>query len=133
MPGKPSILIVDDEVNVARTLKMVFEHEGYRATTAFSCAEAIQLLSNSHVFDVVMTDLNMEREDIGLEVARKAMELVPRPVVVICTGFASTVNTRAALSIQVDYLATKPADLKELTNALNRLVMLRRALTQEGA
>ena len=133
MAGKPSILIVDDEVNVARTLKMVFEHEGYRATTAFSCAEAIQLLSNSHVFDVVMTDLNMEQEDIGLEVARKALELVPRPVVVICTGFASTVNTRAALSIQVDYLATKPADLKELTNALNRLVMLRRESMQEGA
>jgi len=132
MPSKPSILIVDDEVNVARTLKMVFEHEGYEATTAFSSAEAIELLSNSHRFDVVMTDLNMEKEDIGLEVARKAMDLVPRPVVVICTGFASTLNARAALKINIDYLATKPADLKELTNALNRLVMLRRA-SKEGA
>ena len=132
MPSKPSILIVDDEVNVARTLKMVFEHEGYEATTAFSCAEAIHVLSDSHAFDVVLTDLNMEREDIGLEVARKAMDLVPRPVVVICTGFASTLNTRAALKINIDYLATKPADLKELTSALNRLVMLRRA-SQEGA
>ncbi len=133
MPGKPSILIVDDEVNVARTLKMVFEHEGYVATTAHSCAEALALLSNSHVFDVIMTDLNMEREDIGLEVARKAMELTPRPVVVICTGFASLYNSQAALKIRVDYLATKPADLKELTTALNRLVMLRRAISQEGA
>ncbi|HZU43863.1 MAG TPA: response regulator [Terriglobales bacterium] len=133
MSRKPSILIVDDEVNVARTLKMVFEHEGYEATTAHSCAEALELLSNSHVFDIVMTDLNMEKEDIGLEVARKAMHLKPRPVVVICTGFASTFNASAALKIQVDYLATKPADLKELTNALNRLVMLRRASGKGGA
>ncbi len=133
MPEKPSILIVDDEVNVARTLKMVFEHEGYAATTAFSCAEAIELLSDSHVFDVVMTDLNMEKEDIGLEVARKAMQLTPRPVVVICTGYASTLNAQAAMKIQIDYLATKPADLKELTNALNRLVMLRRLSGKEGA
>ncbi len=133
MSSKPSILIVDDEVNVARTLKMVFEHEGYEATTAFSCAEALALLGNSHVFDIVMTDLNMEKEDIGLEVAKKAMQLRPRPVVVICTGFASTFNAHAALKINVDYLATKPADLKELTNALNRLVMLRRASGREGA
>jgi CheY-like chemotaxis protein len=133
MSSKPSILIVDDEVNVARTLKMVFEHEGYEATTAFSCAEALALLGNSHVFDIVMTDLNMEKEDIGLEVAKKAMQLRPRPVVVICTGFASTLNAHAALKINVDYLATKPADLKELTNALNRLVMLRRASGREGA
>ncbi len=95
MSSKPSILIVDDEVNVARTLKMVFEHEGYEATTAFSCAEALALLGNSHVFDIVMTDLNMEKEDIGLEVAKKAMQLRPRPVVVICTGFASTFNAHA--------------------------------------
>ncbi len=133
MLGKPSILIVDDEVNVARTLQMIFEHEGYVATTAHSCAEALALLGNSHVFDVVMTDLNMEREDIGLEVARKAMELKPRPVVVVCTGFASLYNSQAALKIRVDYLATKPADLKELTTALNRLVMLRRVSSQGGA
>ena len=124
---KPSILIVDDEVNVARTLQMVFQHEGYDVTTAHSCKDALIVLSNSHVFDVVMTDLNMETEDIGLEVARKAMALNPRPVVVICTGFASMLNSEAALKMHIDYLATKPADLKELTSALNRLVMLRRA------
>ena len=130
---KPSILIVDDEVNVAHTLKLIFEHEGYNASTAHSSAEAIAILSNSHDFDIVMTDLNMEKEDIGLEVARKAMELNPRPVVVICTGFASPYNSQAALKMHVDYLATKPADLKELTGALNRLMMLRRESGQEDA
>jgi len=133
MSRKPSILIVDDEVNVARTLQLVFEHEGYEAMTAHSCAEALPLLSNSHVFDIVMTDLNMEKEEIGLEVARKAMDLRPRPVVVICTGFASMFNSQAALKMHVDYLATKPADLKELTAALNRLVMLRAESSQEDA
>ena len=133
MSQRPSILIVDDEVNVARTLQLVFEHEGYKATTAHSCAEALTLLSNSHVFDVVMTDLNMEKEDIGLEVARKAMDLKPRPVVVICTGFASMFNSQEALKMHVDYLATKPADLKELTAALNRLVILRAESSQEDA
>lgn len=131
MSRKPSILIVDDEVNVARTLKLVFEHEGYEAITAHSCAEALELLRDSHIFDIVMTDLNMEKEDIGLEVARKAMHLRPRPVVVICTGFASMSNSQEALKLQVDYLATKPADLKELTASLNRLVMLRADSSQE--
>lgn len=70
MSRKPSILIVDDEVNVARTLQMVFQHEGYDVTTAHSCKDALIILSNSHVFDVVMTDLNMEKEDQQLRLRR---------------------------------------------------------------
>jgi CheY-like chemotaxis protein len=49
-------------------------------------------------------------------------------VVVICTGYASSVNSRKALELRVDYLATKPVDLKELVPALNRMLLHRRDL-----
>src|SRR6266705_751891 len=81
---KKSLLIVDDEVNVTRTLQMVFEDEGYTVTPAYSCAEALKIMKNGHNFDGVITDLNMERDDIGLIVARRALELKPQPVVAIC-------------------------------------------------
>ena len=91
---KPNLLIVDDEENVTRTLQMVFEQDGYSVVPAYSSRQAIELLHNGHSFDALITDLNMEHEDIGLEVARAAKELRPAPVVVIVTGYASVNNAR---------------------------------------
>ena len=119
---KPALLIADDEVNVTRTLQMVFEQEGYQVLPAYSAAEAIRILQNGHEVQGVITDLNMERQDIGLEVARAAARMRPRPVVVICTGFASIQNAQQALHIHVDYLATKPVNLDELKSVLQRLM-----------
>ena len=125
MARKPSLLIVDDENNVALTLQMVFEREGYAVLTANSCAGALKLLADGHVFDAVITDLNMEKENIGLEVARAALRLHPKPAVVVCTGYASIDNSAAALQMKVDYLATKPVDLDELKRAVSRLMAFR--------
>ncbi|HZR32325.1 MAG TPA: response regulator [Terriglobales bacterium] len=126
LADKPSVLIVDDEVNIARTLSMVFQDEGYTVTTAHSSSEALELLQDGHKFDAVVTDLNMEKPDIGLDVARAAKGLSPAPVTVICTGYASTSNSRVALQIHVDYLATKPVNLEELVPAVNRLLARKR-------
>ena len=123
--SQPSLLIVDDEINVALTLQMVFEREGYCVRTANSCAGALKLLANGHIFDAVITDLNMEKENIGLEVAKAALRLTPKPAVVLCTGYASVDNSAAALKMKVDYLATKPVDLEELKRAVSRLMAFR--------
>lgn len=132
MPRKPSILVVDDEENITRTLRMVFEQQGYAVTTAYSSAEAVKILKNGHKLDAVITDLNMEKEDIGLEVARVAQELRPRPVIVICTGFANLKNSATALKMHVDYLANKPVDIDELSSALRRLIARRQSDLARG-
>jgi two-component system response regulator GlrR len=125
MPQKPTLLIVDDETNVLFTLKLVLEEDGYEITTANSCAEALKLIHNSHRFDAILTDLRMEQEDIGLELAEAAAKLRPRPVIMIFTGYGSVQNARGALGIQVDYFALKPLDLDDLKNALHRLLVWR--------
>jgi two-component system response regulator GlrR len=123
MLQKPTLLIVDDEANVLFTLKLVLEEDGYEITTANSCAEALKLIHNSHRFDAILTDLRMEQEDIGLELAEAAAKLRPRPVIMIFTGYGSVQNARGALGIQVDYFALKPLDLDDLKNALHRLLV----------
>lgn len=119
---KRSILIVDDEDSVLQTLRMVFENEGYQVATANSCQRALEILSNGGSLDAVITDLNMESEDVGLEVARAAVKRRPKPAVVICTGFASMNNSRESLTLGVDYMAHKPVELTALISALNRLI-----------
>jgi len=121
MRPAPHLLIVDDEPNVLLTLGMIFEQDGYRVTRAGSCAEALHELANGNAFDAIITDLNMEKPDIGLDVARAALRLRPRPAVVVCTGYADIKNARAALQMRVDYFATKPVDLDELKLVVGRL------------
>jgi len=123
MLPKPSLLIVDDEPNVLLTLNLVIEEAGYEISTAGSFAEAVKLMQTPGQFDAILTDLWMEREDVGLELARSASKLNPRPIVVIFTGYGSTSNARAALGVPVDYFALKPLDVDELKRVLNRLVM----------
>src|ERR1051326_7439408 len=120
----PKLLIVDDEPSVALTLKMIFQREGYEVATAASCAEALRIIDDRAAFDAVITDLNMEREDIGREVVKAAQQMAPKPVVVVCTGYANLQNSAKALQMKIDYLATKPVDLEQLIGAMS--VMLRR-------
>jgi DNA-binding NtrC family response regulator len=121
--NKPvAILLVDDEVNVTRTLQMILEQEGYAVVPAYSAAEALTKFKGGFRPGVVITDLNMEKDDIGLEVARAAQKLKPRPIVVICTGYANVENASIALEMRVDHLLTKPVSIDELRNSLLKLV-----------
>jgi DNA-binding NtrC family response regulator len=122
---KLHIQIVDDEINVARTLQMVLERESYTVTCAGSAREALKQYREGLRPDAAIIDLNMEQEDIGLEVAAAAQKLHPQPVVIICTGYANIQNIQTALNLRVDYLATKPVDLEELKGALLRLFQRR--------
>lgn len=126
MTRKPNVLLVDDEESILATLRLVFEAEGYAVHTANSCRDALEVLKNGVSIDAVVTDLNMEKNDIGLEVARFARTLRPTPVVLVCTGFANEDNARQALKLHIDYLLQKPVDLNELKQALRRLLRLRK-------
>ena len=120
-----AILLVDDEVNVTRTLQMILEQEGYKVTPAYSAAEAMGKFKAGLRPTVVITDLNMEKDDIGLEVARVAQKLKPRPLVVICTGYANVDNASIALEMRVDHLLTKPVSIEELRTSLSQLLFER--------
>lgn len=115
------MLIVDDEPSVCFTLKLIFEQEGFAVASAGSATEGIKILESQPKFDLVLTDLHMEKEDAGLELARKAKQLDPAPLLIVLTGYASMKNVRAALDLHVDHFAVKPMELPELLEAVRRL------------
>jgi CheY-like chemotaxis protein len=118
---KLSMLIVDDEPNVCFTMKLIFEQEGFDVETAATARDGIELIQSDHHFDVVLTDLHMEKEDAGLDLARVAKQLEQPPLLIVITGYASMKNARAALDIHVDHFAIKPIEIPELLEAVRRL------------
>jgi DNA-binding NtrC family response regulator len=123
------VLLAEDEPGIRFTFNAILQQQGYRVETARTYTEAQQRLQ-VRSYDAVIADLNLEREGLGLQLARHAKELTPAPAVVIYTGYPTVEQLRAALALHIDYLALKPVDLDEIKAALHRLVT-RRAVNLE--
>ncbi|MCI0347940.1 MAG: response regulator [Acidobacteriales bacterium] len=120
-------MIADDEDGVLTTWRLILERAGYEVIAVANCADGLRALASRGPIDALISDLHMERQNIGLELARAALKQTPRPVVMLCTGFADVSNSRAALDMHVDYMATKPVELEELLAALASLLARRSA------
>lgn len=86
MSATHSLLLVDDEPAVLFTLQMILEKVGYSVTTAGTACEALKLMRKANQFDAVISDLHMETQRSGFDVAEAAARLKPRPSCIRCRG-----------------------------------------------
>lgn len=87
MQNQAKLLIVDDETIALKNLERAMNKEGYNVTASSSGVNALKIL-NKQEFDVVLTDLKMEKVD-GVQVLTTCRELYPDSEVIIITGYAS--------------------------------------------
>jgi DNA-binding response OmpR family regulator len=125
-PIRGSVLLAEDEPNVRYTFKSVLEEAGYQVQAVPTFAQA-QSQVRQGKYDAVITELALEKGELGLELAREAKKRKPAPAVVIYTAEPTVEHLRAALALQVDYLALKPVDVDEIRSALFRLISRRTA------
>ena len=99
----PSILFIDDEEIIAKTVGDDLEEAGYAVTIATNGEDGIKLFENG-CFDIVITDLIMEGKD-GMVVIDEIRKISPKLPVVILTGYASKkIADKAMLLPAVKYL-----------------------------
>jgi EAL domain-containing protein (putative c-di-GMP-specific phosphodiesterase class I)/ActR/RegA family two-component response regulator len=102
-----SVLVVDDEEEVAATLKRLLLLEGYHVLTANSAVEGFELLANNRV-SVVISDLRMPGMN-GTEFLSRVKELSPDTVRIIISGYAEVDSVTAAINQGFVYkFITKP-------------------------
>jgi signal transduction histidine kinase/CheY-like chemotaxis protein len=108
--GSPrKILVVDDNVDVARSLRMLLELEGQQAEMAHSGQEALQVFDTFHP-DLVFLDIGLP-DMSGFEVA-KQIRLRPggaTPCLVALTGWGSEKDKVKAKEAGFNGHITKPA------------------------
>ncbi len=100
------ILVVDDESGIRESLSGVLEDEGYKASTAQSGEECLDLLRKNH-YDVVLLDIWMPGID-GLEVLEKIKETEDRPEVVMISGHGSIESAVRATKLGAYDFLEKP-------------------------
>jgi CheY-like chemotaxis protein len=119
--GSGSVLVVDDEPQVAWVLRFTLEHEGYRTFTASNGVEALEELEKHHPRLMVL-DLMMPEMD-GWAVL-KAMTKLPvgeRPRVVIVSALTGPDDKEKATALGADAFVPKPFDVEELIGVLGGL------------
>jgi len=97
MEGSPStILVVDDEKNIRRTLGMILEGEGYAVSEAESAEQALEILQAEPI-DLGIFDIRLPGMD-GLALLSKARELWRDLPVVVISGHADRSEVVDAVS-----------------------------------
>jgi CheY-like chemotaxis protein len=81
-----TVLIVDDEAEVAAVVSEILAAEGYAVTTTTYPGLALQLIAESS-FDLLITDVMMPRMT-GCELARQVHHLSPDTRVLFMSGYA---------------------------------------------
>jgi two-component system KDP operon response regulator KdpE len=105
------ILVVDDEPQIARALRINLTAHGYTVTTAPDGAQALRAAA-AVVPDLVVLDLGLPDMD-GTEVIAGLRGWTDAPILVL-SGRAASAEKIAALDAGADDYVTKPFDIGEL-------------------
>jgi two-component system response regulator AtoC len=107
------ILIVDDEETLCYFLKASLEDKGYQASTAYTAAEGLDVVTRQQI-DLVFLDLRLPDGD-GLDVLDRIRRVDANLPVIVLTGHAGIESAVRAMKLGAyDYLE-KPINLEELS------------------
>ena len=124
-----SILIVDDEQSICWGLAKLGRGMGHEVVTASSAEEGLRIAEDSAP-DLLLLDVRLPGMD-GLTALDRFRQIIGDAPIIVVTAFgALDVAVRAVRGGAFEYL-TKPFDLEEVRNAIDRA--LRAAPARRGA
>jgi PAS domain S-box-containing protein len=121
-PDARRILILDDNVDAAQTLCMLFEMAGHTVVLAHTGREAISLAQRFQP-EIGFLDIGLPDMD-GYEVARALrQEPIPGLNLVALTGWGAAADRQRSAEAGFDHHLTKPVSLQALRDALPDLAL----------
>ncbi len=114
----PQMLIVDDESVALSNMDHYFRRHGFDVQTALNGQDALEKVQTGAVFDIVLTDLKMEKMD-GLELLDRLNTVAPDTSVIMITGYATIPSAVDALQRGATHYLSKPVDLEELKTTVD--------------
>ena len=109
-----TVLLVDDEDHISKTLSMMLKKNGYKVFTASGGTEAL-VLYKEHAREIkaVLTDVMMSGID-GVHLARALKAMNPQVKIIALTGQATETRQSELQTLGVKAILNKPFDIKKL-------------------
>lgn len=114
------ILIVDDEAEIRRVLKLVLESSGYETVTASDGEHAIEVLRDDKNIDLCIMDIMMPKMN-GIEATREIRRFSTVPILFLTAKSLSSDKADAYASGGDDYIV-KPFPSSELLMKVDALI-----------
>lgn len=117
--SKNRILVVDDDPNISRLVKMYLEKEGFEVETAYRGDEALKAFRESAP-NLVLLDVMLPGMD-GWQVCREVRKLSNIPVIML-TAKDETFDKVLGLELGADDYIVKPFEPKELVARIKAVI-----------
>lgn len=121
--NRKSILVIDDEELITKSLVLALEKNGYDVLVAKRCDEAIAMAEEVD-FDLVISDIRMPGVD-GIETVQRVLNVMERrqtkksPTIFI-TGYADPKAEIEAKKLKPKAYILKPFDLTEFLSEVGK-------------
>jgi K+-sensing histidine kinase KdpD len=135
MKEKERILVVDDDLDFLKIIKIILENKGYVVDTVPSASEAISRIKE-HYYHATILDIILPDDD-GTELLSRILDIHPDIIAIMLTGHSSVRNAVRSLNRGAFAYLEKPLDPDNLLSVLSRglekqrLVMENRILMEE--
>lgn len=120
---KKRLLVVDDEIDILRTVKMSLEMEGYEIITALDGMEALEKARKNNpaliVLDVMLPSID------GYEITHllKSDEKYKKIPIILLTACVQKKDEDWGKKMGADYYMRKPFDLEVLNNIVKEALI----------
>ena len=123
------ILIIEDEIHIARMIRLELEREGYTCACAYDGEEALQKASDNK-YDIILLDLMLPKLS-GLEVCQQIREF-SNVTIIMLTAKGEDMDKILGLEYGADDYITKPFNILEV-KARIKAIMRRTGSSKENA
>jgi YesN/AraC family two-component response regulator len=119
--NKPKIMIVEDEVLVAMSLRLDLVDFGYDVAELCSTGEMALATVEQVKPDLVLMDISLSGKLTGIETAKRMKDLLDIPIIFL-SGYSDQEMQKEALSIDQTGYFLKPFNVEELQKTLQQAV-----------
>lgn len=123
MADSPTILIVDDDAEMAATLADLLRQQGHRVQAATSAAEAEQAVSRAPDLKLALIDLVMPVVD-GMTLLERLKQQRPELAVFMMSGFGTIASAVEAIKRGAEDFITKPFERATIFKKVHRILEL---------
>lgn len=125
---KTTILVIDDDRIILKTMSNILTEEGFVVVTASTGEEALKKI-RENVYDHIFMDLNIP--DIhGIDILKEIRKIEPDATVSIITGYGTVDSAIMAMKLNAADYILKPLDSEQILQSI-RIAIKRKELEKE--
>ncbi|KAA3663482.1 MAG: response regulator [Calditrichaeota bacterium] len=121
--GNERILLVDDEVSVAKVVKQILSRLGYTVSVEHNSREALEHFKNDPFqYDLIITDQIMP-EMTGLQLTKDILTIRPDMPIILTSGYSEKIDPDELRTLGIKGYIIKPATAREIAELIRQVMI----------